>query len=673
MNPARPPSRQLPSALVAGLAALLLAAQWWLGVSATRDLGVTTDELVHVAGGFSYWKFDDYRLQPENGNLPQRLAALPWVAAGARLEHSDPKVWGKSNVWRAGHELFYESGNNTDYLLLLSRGVMALMGTALGLAIFLWSRRLWGDAGALFSLGLYAFCPNFLAHAPLATSDVTSALALLLACGAFWRVTHRLDWKTLGLSAGATALAVVAKFSFPLLAPIFAVLAVVRMMASSAPLELHLRPLAARPLTRGAEKLVALAAVAVGQAAVALVVIWACFGFRFSAVGPGMPAQTDFFWAWSMILPGSGAWQPFLQALRTGHILPEAFVNGFATVLYAAAERSAFLNGEYSSTGWFHFFPYAFLVKTPLTQLAAYLLAAAAGLEAWRRGRRGATGVPRTLYALVPLLTLFAIYWAVSLRSHLNIGHRHILPIYPVLFIIAGGLLRMRKPRWLILVAVALVAGEAAESTVVRPNYLAYFNSFAGGPENGWRHLVDSSLDWGQNLPGVARWLEREARPGENVYVSYYGSGDYRYEGIRARELGFIYNFDRPQRWFEPGPGIYCFSASMLQNVYSDWRGPWTPQKERTLLTLRRVLAETPKEALPRQPTLGGDALYALDQLRCVRLCTYLRLRRPDAVIGYSFFIYRLDAEEVRAAVYGTPSELADAMDRAQHAAAPGR
>jgi hypothetical protein len=671
MNPARPPSRQLPSALVAGFVAVLLAAQWWLGVSATRELGVTTDELVHVVGGFSYWKFDDYRLQPENGNLPQRLAALPWVAAGARLEHADPRIWGRSNVWLAGHELFYESGNNTDYLLLLSRAVMALTGTALGLAIFLWSRRLWGDAGALFSLGLYAFCPNFLAHAPLATSDVTSALALLLACAAFWRVVHRLDWKNLGLSAGATSLAVVSKFSFPLLAPIFLILGIVR-LASAAPLDLQLRPLAARPLARGPEKLSALAAVAVGHAAVALAVIWACFGFRFSPVGPGMPAQADFFWAWSTVLPGSGAWQPFFQAVRAARLLPEAFVNGFATVLHASGERSAFLNGEYSSTGWLHFFPYAFLVKTPLAQLAAYLLAAAAGLEVWRRRRREPTSVPRVLYALAPLLTLFAVYWAASLASHLNIGHRHILPIYPVLFIIAGGLLRARAPRWLALVAAALVAGEAAESAAVRPNYLAYFNAFAGGPANGWRHLVDSSLDWGQNLPGVAHWLEREARPGEEVYLSYYGSGEYRYEGIRAHELGFVYNFDQPRIWFELGPGIYCFSASTLQNVYSDWRGPWTPQKERTLLTLRRLLAEPDKGTSPTQAVLRAQARYALDQLRCVRLCAYLRLRRPDAVIGYSFFIYRLSAEEVQAAVYGTASELADAMVRAQRAAAQG-
>jgi hypothetical protein len=156
------------------------------------------------------------------------------------------------------------------------------------------------------------------------------------------------------------------------------------------------------------------------------------------------------------------------------------------------------------------------------------------------------------------------------------------------------------------------------------------------------------------------------------VYLSYYGSGEYRYEGIRAHELGFVYNFDQPRIWFELGPGIYCFSASTLQNVYSDWRGPWTPQKERTLLTLRRLLAEPDKGTSPTQAVLRAQARYALDQLRCVRLCAYLRLRRPDAVIGYSFFIYRLSAEEVQAAVYGTASELADAMVRAQRAAAQG-
>jgi len=223
--------RFLPPVFVTTLVTLLLALHWWLGVSATRETCTTSDELAHLTGGFSYWRFNDYRLQPENGNLPQRLAALPWVAGGARMDTTDP-AWARSNVWIIGHRFFFGSGNNTDYLLLLTRATMALLGVALGWLIFAWSRRLWGDAGGLFSLGLYALCPNFLAHGPLATSDVAMTLVLLAASGAFWRQTRRLDRKTWALSAGLLAVASVTKFSWVLLLPIGALLIVVRLVST---------------------------------------------------------------------------------------------------------------------------------------------------------------------------------------------------------------------------------------------------------------------------------------------------------------------------------------------------------------------------------------------------------------------------------------------------------
>ena len=81
--------RLLPPVVVTTLVTLLLTLHWWLGVSATREICTTSDELPHLTGGFSYWRFNDYRLHPENGNLPQRLAALPWVSGGARMDTTD--------------------------------------------------------------------------------------------------------------------------------------------------------------------------------------------------------------------------------------------------------------------------------------------------------------------------------------------------------------------------------------------------------------------------------------------------------------------------------------------------------------------------------------------------------------------------------------------------------
>jgi hypothetical protein len=393
-----------------------------------------------------------------------------------------------------------------------------------------------------------------------------------------------------------------------------------------------------------------------------------CFGCRFSAPGPGMPAQAEFFAPWAQIMPAHGFWYVFFHTAQTWHLLPDAYLQGFAFVLFASAERGAFLNGEYSSTGWPTFFPYAFLVKTPLPQLAAFALAGGAALAVW--GRAGWTHawterVRRDLYRVAPLAILFTVYWAFSVTSHLNIGHRHILPTYPALFIVAGLLVRPGASRWLAATAAALVVWNAAESARIRPHYLAYFNPIAGGPENGWRHLVDSSLDWGQDLPGLAAWLRREARPGEQVYVSYFGSGDFEYEGIRARELAPVYNFDKPRRWFELEPGLYCLGATTLQDVYSGWRGPWSLAKEQQYRLLWAELMPAPPVLTPEIRRQRSQKLYDLDRLRFARLCHYLRLRRPDAVVGYSVFIYRLNAEETRIVSHGSLTELAALMERA--------
>lgn len=659
--------RTLPSVVVTTLAALLLALHWWLGLSATRETCSTFDEMAHVTGGFSYGKFQDYRLQPENGSLPQRIAALPWVFAAAHLDLTDTGAWANSNVWLIGHRLFYHSGNNTDYLLFLSRATMALFGVGLGGLIFAWSRRLWGDVGGLVSLGLYAFCPNFLANAPLATSDVSMSLWLLAACGAFWNQTRRLDWKTGLLSVAVVVLTCVTKFSFVLLLPICALMIAVRLQ-SGEPLTIAFG--VPRLVTAWPGKLGVLIISALVHAAAAWLVIWACFGFRFSAVAPGMPEQIQFFAPWSLIMPAQGFWHWFFQVTRGWHLLPDAFLNGFAYVLYAAAERGAFLNGEYSSTGWPHFFPYAFIVKTAWPQLMAFALAGGVAVAAWRHAgpvRAIWTRARADLYRVAPLLILFIVYWGFSVTSHLNIGLRHILPTYPVLFIGAGLLARLTAGRWFAAVAVSLVCWTAIESVRIRPHYLAYFNSLAGGPDNGWRHIVDSSLDWGQDLPGLAKWVRQEARPGEQVYVSYFGNGDFEYEGIHALELAPLAYLNRPLRWFELGPGLYCVGATMLQNVYSGWRGPWSLERERNYIALRALLAKAPAKT-PEEKKRLFELRYNTDQMRFARLSQYLWLRRPEAVIGYSIFVYRLSAEEVQAAAYGSMKEMAAVMERALQA-----
>jgi hypothetical protein len=194
-----------------------------------------------------------------------------------------------------------------------------------------------------------------------------------------------------------------------------------------------------------------------------------------------------------------------------------------------------------------------------------------------------------------------------------------------------------------------LLLALAFESWSVRPHYLAFFNALAGGPANGYRHLVDSSLDWGQDLPGLKRWLDRERASGssEPVFLSYFGTGDPELYGIRSVRLpGF---FDAPLLRDASAAltaGTYCISATMLQNVYNPLariRGPWTPEREAEYQRLRGLEERY------------GSAALAYDMLRFARLTAYLRQREPDDHVGYSILIYRLGEEDLAEALEGDP------------------
>ena len=643
----------------------MLAVHFALAVGGKRASGAATDELVHLTAGFSYWQNHDYRLHPENGILPQRWAALPaWLAGATFPLLAGNDYWRTSDAWVVGHQFFYETGEDHFPRLMAGRAMIALFSAATGLLVFCWSRKFFGPAGALVSLVLFVFCPTFLAHGALVTSDVCMAFFLLAACGAWWRHLHDGRARWWWLSALTLGLAFVAKYTAVLLLPMMVAMALVRAW-HPAPLRL-----AGRDFTTHLTKFAAAALSAVAHGVVVAGVIWLFYGFRFSAFNPALPLADHFIRPWTQMVGGLGLSGLAIQAAATLHALPEAFLYGFAYVLETTKARSAFLNGAYSSTGWPSFFPWAFLLKTTLPLLLASLLGGWLALRRWRS--LGRPTLRRDLYRLTPLLVLFGLYWAFSITSHLNIGHRHILPTYPVLFIGAGalGAWLVSRRRALSAVVLGLLGWHAAEAVWIAPHHLAYFNKLAGGPANGRHHLVDSSLDWGQDLPGLKSWLTVHGG-GAPVFLSYFGAGEPDYYGIKAHRLVFLNNFKNPIYHVTLAPGIYCISATMLSHVYSPFKGPWTLAFESRYQKLRALEpafiaynqghAEIDRD-LPPGRVPGLIAEY--DQLRLARLSHYLRLRRPDADIGYSILIFRLTAAEIHAATAGSLAEWAALIER---------
>lgn len=657
-------------AFLLSLAVLLALFHAVLATTATVGTTVTHDEIAHLTAGHAYNTLNDYRLQPENGNLPQRWAALPMSVLEAHFPPlaGDP-AWQQADIWEFGHEFFYETGNPTDLMIFAGRAMISLFSAGTGLLIFLWSRKLFGTRGAFLSLGLYVFCPSFLAQGALATSDITMVFFLLASITAWWWLLEKITGPRVLASALVFALACVAKFSAVLLPPMFVVLAGLRFVGPNRPdekrLELTLRILGA----------------GIAHVALAWAMIWLFYGLRYSAFAPGTPPPLlDFNRPWEWIMTEGGLTGQIVTWARQLRLLPEAFLYGFMFVVQYAKQRATFMNGEYSIHGWVSFFPFTFVAKTTVP----LMLLLAAGLTAWIQKLADAGSAWREraraqLWPMAPLLVLFVVYWAFSLTSHLNIGNRHILPTYPTLFILLGAFgawLDWRRP-----VAFVLIGGlawwHAGESLWIRPHYLAYFNELVGGPASGWRHLVDSSLDWGQDLPALSRWL-RAHNSGPHrapVYLSYFGTGDPRYEGIAATRLPTLPKLLPPPPWYRLGPGIYCISATMLQADYLSVRGPWTKELEAEYQRLHSLenafmtYQSDPAQRKQLQQNVSDaqwrGAWERYDTLRFLRLCHYLRVRKPDAVIDYTIFVYRLTGAEIAAATAGSLDDWAAAIERA--------
>jgi len=268
-----------------------------------------------------------------------------------------------------------------------------------------------------------------------------------------------------------------------------------------------------------------------------------------------------------------GVEERVLRWVARAHLLPEAYVYGFAWVRANSQARYAFLNGHISVSGFPDYFLWTFLLKTPLVSLVASL----AGLVLAFRRRRQARGA-EWLCLLLPV----AVYLVATLFSRLNIGHRHLLPIYPFLFVAAGRLLKRCRPtfapgQWprlaACLFAVALgcsvVFAPPWRPQVVFADHLSYFNELAGGPDHGYQHLVDSNLDWGQDLTKLARWL-REQGIVEPIGLLYFGSADPRFHGISHLNLpgGFAYEPMQEKLPVEQPPRYLVVSATHLQGTY---------------------------------------------------------------------------------------------------------
>jgi hypothetical protein len=622
--------------------AILFSVCWFISETSLSSAwrSATYDEPLHLVGGWSYWKLADYRLHPTNGALMQSWLTLPYAVQNPTLPATDSADFRKATKLGEdyGKRFLFQANDEPQRLLGLGRFMTALVGLFLAGLAWTCARWLFPLATGTLTAILVALCPNIIAHAGLATSDVGAAFGFLLAIFCWARLLERITPIRVFWSVFSWGILAGIKMSAVLILPI-AVIAATPTVLGTRAWRFRIGEGAGWARTRSIKVIMLGVLLALHLAGSALMV-WSSYGFRYSAFASYEPGLDDFTTSWPKVLERLGTSGRMIQMARDNHLLPEAYLYGFAHTLKHSQKRPAYLNGRYSATGWWYYFPLVFLMKTPLPTLGLFLLAGWWGLRriASPAAVRQRAVRERMFRRAWPLVVLIAVYFLVACSSNLNIGYRHLLPILPPLFVLVGGL-ELARPAVRV-VAWLLVVWLAVENVATRPYYLSYFNQLAGGRENGYRRLSDSNIDWGQDLPSFAAWIRNLRATGDvsPIYFTYFGVDDPKRFGIDVPEPLAV---KRPTL-----DGWYCFSVTMF-TAPSRYRPLWGDLEERQY---QEMLA-LPSEAIASSEDLQKRLLIA----KQLRLTAGLAKRKPDEIIGGSILAFKVTDEEAKRRLFGPP------------------
>ena len=527
---------------------IILAAQLLLS---SRRNSATYDEQYHIANGLTFLRTGDPGLVPAHPPFVEALATLPLVADPNLVVPSRQLGPSAVSSLTFSDQLLWRLNQNGPSIVARARLPIIGLTLLLAFTVYAWSRELFGPIPGLLALAMLSFDPNILAHGNLATNDIGVTCFATLALYTFWRWMTRPTAPRAVIAGLFLGLAQVSKFSAVYLIPALIIILVTdrRWKSTSA----------SRLPAKTTVAYVTLIAVACFCA------IWLGYGFNVGTLkGYPFPARD------------------YLNGLQA------------ATTLITAG-RSTFLLGAYSATGWWYYFPVAFAVKTPLPTM---ILIVASFVFVWRRGTWRSTS-----FLLIPVV----IYFAICLASPFDIGYRHLLPILPCLFIFTSqlALSKWRRSPTLTTAFSAMVVWLIITSAMIFPHYLTFFNEIAGGPDNGYKILIDSNLDWGQELIGLRNYMTQENIT--SVKLSYHGTADPTAYGVVYEPLP-SYPYDQwtsdtvPDIILNPSAGVYAISANNLQGL-----------------------------------RFKNRDLYAT-----------FRQRKPDAIVGHSIFIYRIDRVDER-------------------------
>ena len=463
-------------------------------VSTYHVFNQTVDEAAHLAAGMEWLDRGTYTLETSHPPLARIAIALGPFLSGLRLPPG-------GNYTEVGNKILYARDQYFHNLALARLGVLPFFVLAT-IAVFVWSRKAFGDASALLSVALFTTLPPVLAHAGMATNDmaITATFAIAMLASVYF-LEHPTYFRA-GVLGFTVGVAVISKLSGLLFVPAcgLALFACYRLMGSRI----------ASGTMPWRRKVVTAAVIL----ATIFVVIWAGYRFSVGISHRKIHRKID-------ALVGTEGHLHRLAYLVANHtpIPAPVFIVGIRELeSHDLAGHTAYLLGEVRKTGWWYFFPVTLAVKSPLP----FLILSGIGFAALgRRLWRGAD------WRAISPAAMAVIVLVICMLSRIDIGVRHILPIYPLLAIVAGfgglSLWNLARPRKVgPAILVVLLLWLVVNTTRAHPDYLAYFNELASRHPD--KVLVEGDLDWGQDLQRLANVLRDKKI--DSVALVYHGNAE---------------------------------------------------------------------------------------------------------------------------------------------------
>ena len=521
----------------------IMAVRFFVSV---RNTALVTDEFVHIPAGYVYLKAQRFDLNPEHPPLVKTLSALPLMILNPQLP-GDPRHEKDWTRWfKFCMDFFYQAGEKARNVITWARVPIILLSCLLAWLVFSWAKTAFGITAGLFSLLLYTMEPNIFAFSRIVYTDIGASLVYLAFFYCVWRCVKLPVFQNILIAVLAASVAPLVKHSMVIILPLWVLV------------------LAGMIITKRISVRKGLAYVAL-TLIISLFVLNLGYGFQSHAFN-SQDLKTVAAW-FHLDTEGS-----FINKVLDRYSIipvPTDYIHGMDIVVkHNRLGHPTYLMGQFSPNGWWYYFPAAFFFKAPIP----FILLSLCGLG-WLLFLVFFRKSSVAAFLLVPV----AVYLAISMSSQINIGLRHILPVFPLLCIAAGGFVQYLWEKRNVLRWFALAAGLVLViiSLSIRYDPMEYFNEFAGGPDNGHRYLLESNIDGGQNFIKVAEFL-RETNP-DNAYIYTIGVEYSLFAGINfnlftpdplddsfRRQFPFSYE----EEYSALKPGVYLIGVCRMLDPY---------------------------------------------------------------------------------------------------------